>query len=159
MTQAQVKLVLTSESEEVCRTEADETVWQTQTSGSVQTRVALAIVYGRFAISAREASGTRAIHSAVERSATQSAILANGRIAQVDKRVTSSACVTIGTNTFELVWQVDTRATVETGWCRVGTWFAKVDWLFTSFASESAGTVAIEAVEEVGATSAVLART
>jgi len=158
LTQTQIQLVLTSEPEKVCWTKASEAVRQTQTSRSVETRVRLAIVYWRFTIGTCEPVATRAIDGAIERSATQSAILTHGRIAQVDERVASSTCVSIGTQTFELVWQVDARATVETDRCRrVGAWLAKVNRLFASFASESACTVAIEAVEEIGATGAILA--
>lgn len=105
LTQAQVQLVLASQPEEVCRAEASEAVWQTQTSRSVETRVGQTVVNGRLAIGAREAGDARAIHGAVECGAAKGAILANARIAQVDKRVASSARVPVGTHTFESVRQ------------------------------------------------------
>lgn len=96
-------------------------------------------------IVARVTSWTRTVDGAVESRATQTIILACGRIAQVDERVASRARVAVGTQALETVRKAQTSATIETD-NAIGVGRAKVDGRLTIATRIANRTIAVVAI-------------
>lgn len=97
-TLTKVNLNLASRAEIVEWTVAEEVGRERMTRGTVQTRIRVAVVNGRFAVGASEAGRACAIDRAINGRATQSVVATYARVAQIDERIAASSRVAYNQN-------------------------------------------------------------